>query len=147
MKKVVLVFLVLVSVTLQAQKTPTKLIEEFFVSYKTNPSKAVRDLYKTNKWMDRKKDDVEKVISTINGFNKEYVGEYYGYEHITTKKFAKSFELDSYLVKYDRQPIRFIFKFYKPNKDWILYAFSFDDSFDAEIQEAAKLYYLDLEEK
>lgn len=51
----------------------------------------------------------------------DYIGKYYGYEIITTKKFSESFELHSYLVKSDRQPIRFIFKFYKPNDKWVFF--------------------------
>jgi hypothetical protein len=55
--------------------------------------------------------------------------------------------LYSYLVKYDRQPLRFIFKFYKPNDKWVLYSYALDDSLDDEIQEAAKLYYLNLDKE
>ena len=66
---------------------------------------------------------------------------------IEKKKFAESFELYSYMVKYDRQPIRFIFKFYKPNDEWVLYSYALDDNLDTEIQEAAKLYYLELDKK
>jgi hypothetical protein len=104
----------------------------------------VRELYKTNVWTERIKDDIENIANKLNGFTLDYVGKYYGYELITTKKFSE-FELHSYLVRYDRQPIRFTFKFYKPNDKWMLYAFQFDDSFSKEIEEAAKLYYLDLD--
>ncbi len=55
--------------------------------------------------------------------------------------------LYSYLVKYDRQPLRFIFKFYKLNDKWVLYSYALDDSLDDEIQEAAKLYYLNLDKE
>jgi hypothetical protein len=75
------------------------------------------------------------------------MGKYYGNEIIITKKFSESFILYSYLVKYDRQPMRFIFKFYKPNDKWVLYSYALDDNLDNEIQEAAKLYNLNLEEK
>ena len=83
----------------------------------------------------------------MNGFNENYMGKYYGKELITTKKFAESFELYSYMIKYDRQPLRFIFKFYKSNNKWVLYSFALDDSLDTEIQEAAKLYNLQLDKK
>jgi hypothetical protein len=147
MKKLVLILLVFVSGSLVAQSSPQYLIDNFFKTYKKDPGKAVKDLYATNKWTGRIQDDIDKIIGTVNGFTESYMGKYYGYELITTKKFAESFMLYSYLVKYDRQPIRFIFKFYKPNDKWILYSYSLDDNFDDEIQEAAKLYYLNLDKK
>ena len=53
--------------------------------------------------------------------------------------------LKSYLVKYDRQPIRFTFQFYKPNKEWRIHSFKYDGNIDDEIEEAAKLYYFKLD--
>jgi hypothetical protein len=40
-----------------------------------------------------------------------------------------------------------MFKFYKPNDKWKLFAFELDDNLDNELQEAAKIYNLDLEKK
>ncbi len=146
MKKLLIITLIIVSGHLFAQSTPKDLINNFFATYENEPGKAVRELYKTNIWTERIKDDIDKVVNTVNGFTKDYMGEYYGFELITTRKFSDSFELYSYLVKYDRQPIRYIFKFYKPNDKWVLYAFSLNDSMDDEIEESAKLFYLDLKE-
>ena len=145
MKKLLIVLLISTSGSLFAQAKPQDLIDAFFATYEKDAGKAVKELYATNKWTDRVKDDIDKVVGTINGFTESYMAKYYGYELITKKKFAESFELYSYLIKYDRQPIRFIFKFYKPNDKWVLYSYAFDDSLDDEIQEAAKLYYLELD--
>ncbi len=145
MKNLLLVLLIIISGSLFAQNSPKELINDFFRTYEKDPGKAVRNLYKTNVWTERIQDDVEKVVNTVNGFTIDYMGKYYGYEIITTKKFSESFELYSYLVKYDRQPIRFIFKFYKPNNKWVLFSYSLDDNIGNEIEQAAKLYYLDLE--
>ena len=147
MKKLILIAFILISLTSVAQTTPQILIDNFFETYKIDAGKAVKELYETNKWTERVKDDIEKIISTVNGFNENYMGKYYGKELITTKKFAESFELYSYMIKYDRQPLRFIFKFYKSNNKWVLYSFALDDSLDTEIQEAAKLYNLQLDKK
>lgn len=147
MRKILIILLIAISGNLLAQNSPKDLINDFFTTYKKDAGKAIRNLYKTNVWTERIKDDIENVVITVNGFTKDYMGEYYGYELITTKKFSESFELYSYLVKYDRQPIRFIFKFYKPNDKWVLYSYSLDDKIDDEIEQAAKLYYLDLEKE
>ncbi|KAB1067156.1 hypothetical protein F6U93_12105 [Tamlana haliotis] len=147
MKKLLIVLLISISGNLFAQSSPQDLIDTFFATYKKDAGKAVKELYETNKWTERIKDDIDKIIGTVNGFTESYMGKYYGYEIITKKKFAESFELYSYLIKYDRQPIRFIFKFYKPNDKWVLYSYALDDSLDDEIQEAAKLYYLELDKE
>ena len=139
--------MILASGNLIAQSGPQELINSFFGTYEKDPGKAVKDLYATNIWNERIKDDIDKIIGTVNGFTESYMGKYYGQELITTKKFSESFVLYSYLVKYDRQPIRFIFKFYKPDDKWVLYSYALDDSLDDEIQEAAKLYYLDLDKE
>ena len=141
-------FILMFSATgiLFAQSSPQSLINDFFETYEKDAGKAVKGLYSTNIWTERIKDDIDKIIGTVNGFTESYMGKYYGYELITSKKFAESFILYSYLVKYDRQPLRFIFKFYKPNDKWVLYSYALDDSLDDEIQEAAKLYYLNLDE-
>lgn len=146
MKKILFLILFSTATLVSAQDSPQILLDQFFLTYEQDPGKAVKELYETNKWTERIKDDIDNIISTVNGFTESYMGEYYGYELITTKKFAESFVLYSYLVKYDRQPIRFIFKFYKPHDKWVLFSYSLDDSLDDEIQEAAKLYYLDLDQ-
>jgi hypothetical protein len=147
MKKLLIILLISLSGNIFAQSSPQNIINSFFATYEKDPGKAVKDLYATNKWTERIKDDIDKIIGTVNGFAESYMGKYYGNEIITTKKFSESFVLYSYLIKYDRQPMRFIFKFYKPNDKWVLYSYALDDDLDNEIQEAAKLYNLNLDEK
>ena len=147
MKKLLFVLVVLISGNLFAQKSPKDLINDFFITYEKDAGKAVKDLYATNPCTERKKDDIDQIISTVNGLSDDYIGKYYGYEIITTKKFSDSFILYSYLVKYERQPLRFTFKFYKPNDKWVLFSYALDDNLDDEIEEAAKLYNLDLDKK
>ena len=93
----------------------------------------------------RIKDGIETVKQEVNKYTIDYVGKYYGYELITKKQFSESFILYSYMVKYNRQPMRFIFKFYKPNDKWTLFEFTIDSDLDDEIEQAAKLYYLNLD--
>lgn len=147
MKRLLLILLISISGNISAQSEPQNLINSFFKTYEKDAGKAVKDLYATNKWTERIKDDIDKIVGTVNSFTENYMGKYYGSEIITTKKFSESFILYSYLVKYDRQPMRFIFKFYKPNDKWVLYSYALDDNLDNEIQEAAKLYNLNLDEK
>jgi hypothetical protein len=147
MKRLLFILLISISGNIFAQSETQNLLDNFFKAYEKDSGKAVKELYATNKWTERAKDDIEKIVGIVNGFTESYMGKYNGYEIITTKKFSESFILYSYLVKYDRQPIRFIFKFYKPSDKWVLYSFALDDDLDNEIQEAAKLFYLDLDKK
>ncbi|MFT3796506.1 hypothetical protein [Flavobacterium sp.] len=104
-------------------------------------------MYATNPWTSRIKDGIEQIKNEVGKYTIDYIGKYYGNELIAKKQFSESLILYSYLVKYDRQPMRFIFKLYKPNDKWTLYEFSIDSSIDEEIEQAAKLYNLDLDKK
>lgn len=125
-----------------SQDTPETLVTGFFKEYSKAPSKAVENLYSTNTWVLRNRDAVEQIKSEINKLTPEYVGQYYGYEFIVKKQIAGNFVLQSYLVRYDRQPLRFTFEFYKANDKWFLYSFKFDSNLDDELGESAKLNYL-----
>ena len=126
------------------QTKPEDIINNFFKEYSKNPAKAVEEIYATNPWNSRIRDGVESIKNEVSKYNIDYVGKYYGNEVIVKKQFSESFVLYSYLIKYDRQPMRFIFKLYKPNDKWTLYSFKIDSDIDEEIEQAAKLYNLDL---
>ena len=133
---------------LQAQESPEVIINAFFKNYEEKgASEAVDKLYATNPWTTRIQDAINNVKTQFERFDKELVGEYYGYEKLTEKKLGESYSLYSYFIKFDRQFLRLTFQFYKPKDEWRLASFKFDDSFDDEIEEAAKLYYLDLNKK
>lgn len=122
------------------------MVDKFFIDYQNSgSSEAIDKLYSTNKWMDRATDAITKLKGQLEGLNEDFVGKYYGYELIVEKKLAESYILLSYLVKFDRQPVRYTFQFYKPKDNWLIYSFKFDGGIGDEIEEAAKLYFLDLE--
>ncbi len=142
-KLIVLIISIIFSTAqLNAQGSTDEIINEFFKTYEKSPEKAVDFAFGTNKWMmDRKKDAVENVKSQLTSFI-GLVGKYYGYEKITEKGVGKSFKLVSYMLKYDRQPVRFTFVFYKPNDKWQVQNFQYDDSLDDELEESGKVYRL-----
>ncbi|HKK64167.1 MAG TPA: hypothetical protein VJ951_16495 [Bacteroidales bacterium] len=140
------IIVILASFSLRAQDNPESVIHDFFENYETEgASLAVEKLYATNPWTSRIQDAINNVKTHLERFNEELVGKYYGYEKLTTKKLGDSYVLYSYFMKFDRQFLRLTFQFYKPNKEWRLASFQFDDNFDEEIEEAAKLYYQDLD--
>ncbi len=149
MKKTsIALLLILFSTCLYSQNTTKDIIETFFKNYETKgPSVAVDQLYETNPWTIRIQDAINNVKTQLVRFDEDLVGEYYGYEELVVKKLGDSYELHSYFLKFDRQFLRLTFQFYKPQDEWRLFSFQFDDNFDEEIEEAAKLYYTDLSDK
>ncbi|TPG66658.1 hypothetical protein [Hymenobacter nivis] len=129
------------------QSTPESIVAEFFKEYPKGPAKAVETLYATNPWSTRNRDGIEQIKSEVNKLTLDYVGKYHGYEPITKRHAGNSFALHSYLVRYDRQPLRFTFEFYKADDKWIVYAFKFDSNIDDELEESAKLNYFSSEPK
>lgn len=129
-----------------AQGNPDQIVETFFDNYiDLGASKALDQLYSSNQWMSRATDAINSLKSKLEGLNEDFVGPFYGYELVIEKKLSESFILRSYLVKFDRQPIRFTFQFYRPNEQWVVHSFKYDGNMSSEIEEAAKLYYLDLD--
>ena len=137
--------LAIISLTAFAQTSPDEVITKFFDEYPRNAAKAIDDLYGTNPWTLRVKDAIDNLKKEVAGYTIDYVGKYYGYEPIVRKQFSESFILCSYMVKYDRQPMRFTFELYKPNDKWLLFSFKIDSELDDEIEQAAKLYYINLD--
>ena len=139
-KKIKLLTLLFVTVLstniLKAQTTTEEITTEFFKTYEKSPQKAVDYVFGTNKWMmDRNKDGIENVKTQLTSFL-GLVGDYYGYEKITEKSVGESYKLLSYMIKYDRQPVRFTFVFYKPKDKWQVQNFQYDDNLDDELEES-----------
>lgn len=132
-------------IKLEAQEAsaPNEIVTEFFSIYnEKGVDNALSYIFSTNDWMEqRSKDGISNVKMQLNSLV-DLVGKYYGYEYITEKSIGKSFKLYSYLVKYDRQPIRFVFIFYKPNDKWMIYNFKYDQELAEELEDAAKAYRL-----
>ena len=145
-RKIKLLTLLIVTVLstniLTAQTTTEEITTEFFKTYEKSPQKALNYVFESNKWMmDRNKDGIENVKAQYSSFL-GIVGDYYGYEKITEKSVGESFKLVSYMMKYDRQPVRFTFVFYKPKDKWQVLNFQFDDDLDSELEESGKVYRL-----
>jgi hypothetical protein len=125
-------FLIVIFLTtniLRAQVTAEEITSEFFKIYEKSPLKAVDYVFGTNKWMDRNKDGIENVKSQLTSLL-ALVGDYYSYEMIEERNIGESYKLLSYMLKFNRQPVRFTFIFYKPLDIWQIQNFKFDDDLD-----------------
>jgi len=94
---------------------------------------AVDNLYATNRWISSQSDAVINLKNQLGGVG-NLVGDYYGVERIAEFQVGTRFVYLSYMALYDRQPLRFIFEFYKPKDRWRVYSFSFDDKLDNDLE-------------
>lgn len=149
MKQLTLIFLLTaISINLMGQEPEItgqekegKIITKFFELFKKDSEQALDYLYGLNKWIDNEGEGVIQLKSQIKDFETQ-VGAYYGEEFIHKHKLGKDLSAYVYLVKYDRQPLRFTFKFYRPKDKWMIYSFKFEDSFETDLDEVMKYDYL-----
>ena len=119
-------------------KSPSSIIDTFFKKYKlegTGP--AIDYLFATNKFFTNAAGIV--TLKTKLDSLRLSLGLYMGKELITQRSATPSLIFYSILAKHEIQPIRFTFIFYKPQNDWVLYRFKFDDQMDIELEEAGKI--------
>jgi hypothetical protein len=127
-----------------AQTTPGKMINQFFDDFGAgNPGTALDNLYTNMPWASEIGDEVANLKTQFVGLQ-GLVGSYNGHVLLAKKEVAATFAIYSYMVKFDRQPVRFIFEFYKPKEEWTLYSFSYDDKIDDELEESIELDEIEL---
>lgn len=124
-----------------AQTTTSEITDKFFTLYATDPIKAVDYAFSTNKWFERQQDGVSNLKNKLKN-TIDLCGDYYGYELLSEKTAGTNIKLITYIVRYDREPIRFTFFMYKAKDDWRVNNFSYDENIDSELEEAAKAYRL-----
>jgi len=93
-------------------------------------------MFGTNPWMANNSDGVSNVKFKVRE-SANLMGEYIGHELISEKTVGTSMKAAIHMVKYERQPLRFVFLFYKPKGGWMIYNFSFDE--DLKIVHEVKL--------
>lgn len=150
MKNIFFVFIILLATgcsPLFAQLGPGQILERFFNKYRYEPKEAVEFIFSQNPIFEEEAADQAQHVQDKLAQAIPVLGRYYGREPITKQEIGSSLVLYSYLIQYERQPLRFTFKFYKPDRQWFLLSFAFDDDLSDELEEAAKIPNLFLMEK
>ena len=98
---------------------------------------AIDFLYSSNPWTSYMIDDIKQVKSQMIKLT-DLVGDYQGYELLTEHVVAKRYAYLYYFIAYERQPIKFVFEFYKPKYKWMIYGFSFNAELTNEIEQGIK---------
>ncbi len=123
---------------IQAQSGEEKITEEFFRQYALDPMKAFDYAFSTNKWMERNQDAVDNLKNQYKNLL-PLIGSYNGYDLITEKSLGDNLKVNSFILLYDRQPIRLTFILYMPKDRWQVQNLKYDDTLPEELEEASKI--------
>ncbi|MGH1432176.1 MAG: hypothetical protein ACRBB6_16545 [Neptuniibacter sp.] len=117
--------------------------EHFFSYIKTGETeKAIDFLYNTNRWVSKNSDQVINLKSQLKSLD-GLVGKYLFHELISEEKVGTHYAHLIYLVGYERQPLRFEIKVYKPGNTWRFQGVSFDADLTDDIEKQANLKLID----
>ncbi|MDH3698933.1 MAG: hypothetical protein OER83_06305 [Flavobacteriaceae bacterium] len=123
--------------SLYGQTSHETITQEFFKQYALDPLKAFDFAFSTNKWMDRNQDAVDNLKNQYANLL-PLIGQYHGYDLLVEKDIGGHLKLQSFFLRYDRQPIRLTFVLYKPNDRWQVQNLKYDDNLPEELEESAK---------
>ena len=142
MKKYILIICLFFYATsnVYSQQSQEQIIDKFFADMLTEkPNQVLDNLYKNMPWVNNIKTDIDKLKSQFSELEK-YFGKYNGYVLIGKKEIGSNvFSSYNYILKYERQPIRCTFKFYKPKDTVLLYSFSYDMNLEEELDTSTKI--------
>ena len=126
--------LVLFVITLNGQVDPNKIVETFWTDYETiSAEETIDKLYQNSPWIKKAEDEITQLKSQFSDLQ-NLLGKYYDKELLIKKEIGESYAIYIYMAKFDRQPMRFKFEFYKPDKEWNLHSFSYDFDLDDDFE-------------
>ena len=121
---------------------PESIIDSFFSLYKNDPILAIDSIYSSNKYISKRSPEMDTLKLQLQSFLPQ-IGDFQGYNLITKNAVSTNYVLYSYIVYYDRQPLRFNFVMYHPpNKSWQLQYFQYDVNLTIELKESSKLFLI-----
>jgi hypothetical protein len=123
-------------------KRPEEMVKLFFEIFRSRgPAQAVDYIFSNNPYIYERQESVGALKEKIEKLE-EVLGKEHGEILIQDRQFAGTLRVISYLIKYDRQPLRFTFIFYRASNRWVTYQFNFDDPVDeATIKETRSLNF------
>jgi hypothetical protein len=143
MKKLLLLALFgLLALPAYCQLDHTTLVELFFTEYAAiGPEKALEHLYATSPAPQRSRAAFEQQREALRRLTPHDVGAFRGYSRLDSRGLGLYLVSSSYLVRYEQQPVRFTFTFYKGTDRWGLHAFRIDTDLVQELNETLRVNY------
>lgn len=137
-----LMFMLFPSISYSAEDYKVE-IKEFFDLYEEGRfDEAIDRIYQSNKYRDKIQDQLINLKTNLRGLS-DLVGEYKYKAHIEDIVVADQFVQSTYLLIFDRQPVRFEFQFFGKKGDWTIYLIQYDDGLPAEVLNSARQSVLD----
>lgn len=113
-------------------------IDQFFELYKQGKvEESVESIFKSNQFTATNSDLIGNVKNQLSSAS-EMVGSLKHIEKIGTYNVDDLIVHITYLVIYERQPVRFEFQFFKVDDKWRINTFSFDTGIDDDIEQLAR---------
>lgn len=131
MKHLFLLLLVITGYTAAAQSEQQKILNKFFETYAVDPEGAIDYIFGTNPYFKDAIEQIDNVKFKLQSAIKQ-IGKYYGYNLTSTRVVGENLAKYTYVVRYDREPLRFVLTLYKANDRWMVYNFKFDENLDEE---------------
>ncbi|MER2510951.1 MAG: hypothetical protein ABTQ25_00770 [Nitrosomonas ureae] len=118
-------------------------VEKFFELVKGKKyGESIDYIYSSNSWiLKTKSDDISLVRSSFASLP-QLMGGYSGFEKLAEEEIGTRYVHLEYIVFFERQPLRIYFSFYKPEKEWIIQTFGYQDNIDEWSTEKARNTYL-----
>ena len=135
MKQIIFILFLLFFISCsEKEETAKLLVINFFEIYETKGiNDAVDNIFQTNEHIiQQSPDKIESIKETWCSLVKE-IGNYHGYEIISEYSLGKCLIHYCCVVKYEKQPVRFNFIFYKYSDKWVIYSFNFDNNIIDEV--------------
>lgn len=124
---------------LLANEATDKTVQTFFTQLsQKNPDEAAKTLVGTRDVgrFEDLTDQLKKLKSSLTGLSTK-VGPYAGNEQIAEKAIGSRFVHVQYLAYFEREPVHFIFSFYRYKKEWQVFDFSFNYKFSEQVKNLA----------
>lgn len=112
-----------------ADNEPKEIIKTFFSLFESvGNDSALNYFFSFNKYYFESSMEVELIkLKAILNDTRGKLGKYYDYEIIEEKKLGKNFITISAFARFDRQPLKFLFTFYRVEGAWRTHNFRFTD--------------------
>ena len=124
----------------KTEVTPLIIIDSFFTQLETiGFEKAFYNLFESNRNASYDRIELLNVVTLFNEVT-NFSGNYCGYELICGSWIGNSLKLYSYMVKYETQPIKFTFIFYKCKDEWFIQNFDLNTHLVQELKDLGKYY-------
>jgi hypothetical protein len=136
-KKFVLVAMLLILPSLALAENYGGVPERFFGFIRQGKTDEAIDYFaSTNHWTGKNSDQMIQLKGELAKLT-PLVGNYLFCELISESRVGTRYVHQIYIVGYDRQPVRFELKMYKPTTEWRLQGISFDISLTDDIEKQA----------